>query len=150
MQQLVISDDTSYASSDEVCVISPEKGDNLYDLNKYVDHNECQEILCTLTDYIPTNKLSPYIGELSAKLAHGGKLTIIGTDALEVVHAFKNGRMDILAFNELVYGKRNKVWAFKQSLISLHDVTAIMRTHNLKITQKRISDFTYSVVGERE
>jgi hypothetical protein len=134
----------------EGIVISPEKGDNFFDLDKFLDHNECSEIFFTLTDYVPTSQLSDAIAKLSTKLAHGGKLVISGTDALVVTQAFQNGRINILEFNELVYGKRNKVWAFKQSLVALNDVVAICKANGLKVTQKRLSDFTYSVIGERE
>ncbi len=131
-------------------VVSPEHGDNIYDLDKYADHNECEEVLCELADYVPTAKLQQFITSLTTKLAHKGKLTVIGTDALQVTHAFKNGKIDIIEFNKLVYGERTKVWNFKQSLVSLHDVHAIMKAAGLKIITKRLSDFQYLLVGERE
>lgn len=148
--KLIISTDKEAEIENVVKVVSPEHGDQIYNLDEYVDHNECDDILCELTDYVPTTKLQAFIGAITTKLAHKGKLTIIGTDALQVVHAFKNGRIDVLAFNELVYGKRDKVWNFKQSLVSLHDVHAIMKAAGLKIINKRLSDFQYLVVGERE
>lgn len=134
----------------EGITISPEKGDNFFDLDKFLDHNECSEIFFTLTDYVPTSKLADMVARLTTKLAHGGKLNLTGTDALVVTQSFQNGRINILEFNNLVYGKRDKVWAFKQSLVSLNDVVAIFKANNLKVTQKRLSDFTYSVIGERE
>lgn len=147
--KLLVTENIPDQSTDQL-VISPEKGDNIYDLDKFVDHNECEEITFTLPDYIPTDKLAGVINALANKLAHKGRLTIIGTDALEVTTAYKNGRIDILHFNTLVFGQRDKVWKFKQSLITLSDAVTLMKLQGLKIIQKRLSDFTYSVVGERE
>lgn len=131
-------------------IICPENGDNIYDLNKFVDHNECSEITCNVINYVPTQSLKGYIGELSVKLAHKGKLIILATDAIEVTKAFHLGRIDILTFNSLVYGDRTKVWEFRQSLVSLHDVVELMKLNGLKVLQKRLNEFKFSVIGERE
>lgn len=131
-------------------ILSPEKGDNFQDLDKYVDHNECEDIVFTLTDYIGNSQLAEVIKKLSTKLAHKGKLTIVGSDAIIVSKALYHGSINILKFNELVYGSRDRVWAFKQGLVTLNDIVEILKLQKLKITKKRISDFTYSVTGERE
>lgn len=148
--RLIIDTKTIYTESDTTIVISPERGDNIYDLDKFVDHNSCHYINFVLADYVPTPKFSDYINCLSNKLAHKGQLLVTGTDAISVAGAFHRGQINVLELNRLVYGSRDSVWSFKQNLVSLQDIVDIMKLHKLKIIQKRLSDFTYSVVGERE
>lgn len=130
--------------------VSPMNGDNPTDLDRYVDNNECSEILCDeIINYIPITELYKYFVKLESKLAHNGKLIINSNDSIEIAKLYHNGNIDTLTFNNLIYGTRANTWEFKQSVICLDEAVAIFKNLNLKILSKKISQYNFILVGER-
>lgn len=131
--------------------VSPANGDNPIDLDRYVDNNECQEIICDeIINYIPITELYKYIVKLETKIAHYGKLIINSVDSKEITKLYFNDVIDTLTYNNIVYGTRTNTWEFKQSVICLDEITSIFNSLNLKILSKKINGYNFIIVGERQ
>jgi hypothetical protein len=130
--------------------ISPLNGDNPLFLDKYLDDGECQEIILDgIIDYVPIEHTQQYVTSLAKKLKIGGKLIIIGIDALEVAQSYYNGIINTIQFNKLTFGEKRHTWEFKQGLVQLEELCELLKSLNLKIINKRLYNFKYSITVER-
>lgn len=132
-------------------VISPEVGNNPFQLDAFVDNNECQEIICDeIIHYIDINNLHTFLRHLESKLAHGGKLIITGTDSLELARLYYYGLCDTYSYNKILFGNKSNPWEFKQSVINLKEAEEMLRSINFNILSKKIEGYTFTLVGERK
>ena len=130
--------------------ISPINGENPLFLDRWIDDGECYEIIVDgILDYVPFEQLQNYVTGLSKKLAKNGKLIVVGTDALEIAHSYFSGIIDTPQYNKLVYGEKRHSWEFKQGMLQLEELCELFKSLNLKIINKRLYNFKYSITVER-
>ena len=131
-------------------IISPLDGNSPFDIDKYVDNNEATEIvLDNILGYIPVHNIQPYINKVIGKLAHKGQLIVNDIDALQVVKDYYYGQISIVDFNNLLYGGKTHSWDFKQSCVTLNEISHYINQAGLRTIQKRLPHLHYSIIAER-
>lgn len=131
-------------------LVSPLNGDNPLNLELYVDNGEAEEIVCdNILEYVPIENLGIYLQNLTAKLAHGGKLIITSTDLDLVVQAYIRREINTLDVNQILYGQKTHAWDFKISCVNMFELTEVLKSLGLKIMEKRYHKYNYVVVGVR-
>jgi hypothetical protein len=131
-------------------LISPVFGKNPLRISEYVDDGESSEIICdNILSYCPTEQMLHYITALSKKLVHGGQLTFTGIDALLLCEALIRGEINIINYNELLFGLHQHAWQFKMSAINLYDIEDMCKGLGLKIKEKSINGYNYIIKVER-
>lgn len=131
-------------------LISPLDGKNPIKIDQFVDDGECEEIILEdILDYVPTSQVMNYIKSLSAKLKHGGTLTICGKDIEILSEEFIRGDINIIDFNKLVFGLQNHAWNFKNNFITLNDLNEIFLSLGMKILQRELNGHNFIIKIER-
>lgn len=68
---------------------------------------------------IPIDRLENALSHWYKKLAVGGQLYLVGTDAEMLGHDMANGYVDLASYNQLIYGSQQRQ---NKALYSLHEV----------------------------
>lgn len=131
-------------------IISPLDGKNPFQLDDYLDNNECKEIVVSdVFDCLPYTNHEKYLQHLTSKLAHKGQIIINGVDANEINKAYYNGAMSLDLYNTFLFGSKETSWHMKQSTQNLSTLCSMLQNLGVKIINKRLIDMNYSIVGER-
>lgn len=108
-----------------------------------VDDGEAEEIrvvnILTLYNSIYAEKL---VSHWARKLKHGGKLTVINPDIMDISLAINSGAISLATANQLLYNEQ-------MSCISLTIVEDFFVAAGLNILTKRINDYHFTITGER-
>lgn len=131
-------------------IISPINGENPLEIASLLDDNECDEIVVdNILEFIPFARINEYLSLLVSKLRHGGKLHIHGLDANEVNKAYYGGMITLEQYNNMIFGSKTHAWAFFQSITNIYEITQVLKSAGLKILNKRLPNFHYSISAER-
>ena len=130
--------------------ISPVFGENPLRISEYIDDGEAQElILDDILSYCPTSQILHYLRAVSKKLAHGGQLVVRGLDVLLLSEGLIRGELNIIQYNQLMFGEHNHAWSFKQSALHGYDVLDICEQLGLKNKERSINGFYFTYKFER-
>ncbi len=136
--------------SSDYKVLSPLNGESPFDIDKFADDGECEEIVLEdILSFVPFPNIKLYLQKAASKLAHNGRLIVSGTDVLEVCKEYYFGRIALQHFNELVLGDKSHAWAFKQSGITLFEVRQYLSEIGLQIIQQKLPYLEYSITAKR-
>lgn len=127
----------------ETLYYSPEDftGISLRD-NREVFDGQCEEIYAPLyLDQVQADNLSFFLLLLCAKLEHGGKLIVGGTEIIELTKNIFNYSLNHIQINDLIYSK--------SGLHSLNLVTDILLENNMQILKKQINGLNFLVEAVR-
>lgn len=131
-------------------LISPLKGQNPTKINEFIDDGEATEIIAErILEYVPAEEVMNYVSLLAKKLAHKGQLIITSTDIVILSEKFIRGEINIIDFNKILFGSKTHAWDFKMSAVSLGDINEVATVLNLKVLEKNIDDFTFTIRLER-
>jgi len=83
-----------------------------------------------------------FVQELVKKIRYGGKIIITGSDLYEVSRAAMNRNLTLEQITSLLYGGR-------YSISSIFDMVDMVRELGLKVINKRVDDFKYTIIAER-
>lgn len=135
--------------------VSPTGGENtvlsrIDNLEGIVDEAECTEILAEdVMDFFPASRILDILKYYTSKLRHGGKIIIGGSDFQSVCKCIITKRLDAVEANKILYGTQNSTWEFKSGMISLDDLTDLLRGLGLKIIHKRLNNCKMCVEAVR-
>ncbi len=144
-----------YLTIDQIC---PE-GDpvkvpsDLANLDNLVDHNECMEVLALdCLDYFPLSMRAQLILHWTAKLTHGGAITLSCLDIQEASRLINNGTLvDTVQINRLLFGLVSNTWTIRKSVVPLSDtVSMLMNTNQMDITQIKFNGPFYIITAKRK
>lgn len=131
--------------------ISPALGHDYSKMDQYeIFDAQCEEVLVNgMVDFLPIGEILPVFQHWVAKLRHGAKIKVVGTEADEVARmAF----MNILSgqeFNQLVFGTQQDPWSCKRGLYTIQQVTEILASLGLQIVTKKIEKYTFVIEAKR-
>jgi len=120
-------------------------------LNEFVDDAEATQIILEeALDYIPLKELADFLETTVRKLRHGGKLIVVGTDALAVAKDFSQYKIPIEDFNILLHGGEKEPRQVKTATLTMHGIVNFLRNeYGLRILRQTIDDYTYVVEAQR-
>jgi hypothetical protein len=125
--------------------------DDIFNLDKYVDNSEANEILAyDVIDYIPLDRHEEVIENWVGKIRIGGRIVIGGTDLFEVCKSFSQYKIGSSEANELIHGSQEKPYLIKKLTHTALGMSEHLKNKfNLKIKKKRISGYKMIVEAER-
>lgn len=119
---------------------------NIDNLGLYVDDCEAQEIIALdLIDFVPIQDKENIVRHWLSKLALGGTITIGGNDIGQITKAFTFNQIDLGQTAELLYGSQIP----RSGLVTCAQMRKILEGGGLKVTEARLSNFSYYVKAER-
>lgn len=122
---------------------------SVIDLEMLADDGEIHEIRALdVLEYYPYQDLDTILNEWVSKLAHGGTLTIGGTDIGFTARAINTRDLNQDSILKQLYGEANKA---KKAAYSISYIVAKLKERGLKITIKKLMpDGQFIVTGERQ
>lgn len=136
-------------SIDDYINICSEQGHNIHNLQS-IESASCKEILALdVVDYISAKHIFKVLENWVSKLRHGGKITIGGTDYIELMRAIEMGEINTAEINIIMYGNQESTWQFKIGMYTLPDIVDSLRQLGLKIIKQRLSQFRFEIEAER-
>ena len=123
---------------------------DIYKLDNLLDHNECDEIILNDSlDYLPYGQArQTALQHIMTKLAHGGKLIIMGSDIYEVCRLGHLGQLDVQALNSIVYGIGKK--SFVRPMDNVQMVLSSGQFESEEVKYNSNVPFQYTVVMRRK
>lgn len=120
---------------------------DLSNLDDYVDKAEVTELrVSDVLDFIMPEQLGKVLTYWISLLAHGGKITLDGVDALEVAHALTYGNIDLNQYNALLHGNVPQ----RSISLALPVVVDMLKQQGLRISRKTLNEFRYLVEATRQ
>ncbi len=111
------------------------------------EDSECSEIYAPgILDYIHHSKLEFALRMIVAKLRHGGKLTIGGTDIMEAAKENFRIECNIIEANRVAFGQEDDP---KTGQYSLLFISSLLSQYGLKIITKKLHQHTFLVEAVR-
>lgn len=124
---------------------------DIKNIDNHVENAQATEILADkVLNYVNHSEMVPVLQHYVSKLRHNGKLIVGGTDATEAAKSYLSGRLDTVAFNDLVFGSSQNAWGQKSGLMTLIELAQILEDLGLNITKKRIDETSMFVKGVRQ
>lgn len=119
-------------------------------LDEHCEDAECDELVALdIIDYVPALELDSVLLHWLKKIRHGGSITLGGVDMREVSRAFVAQKISLEDANILFYGAQSAPWQYRKSTLTLQKLIELLESKGLKIVQKRINHFSYSVKAVR-
>jgi len=123
---------------------------DIRDLDPVVNDAECTELIAVdVLDYLKKQDAISVVQSWIKKLRHNGKIVIGITDAYEVCKLFYQQRISLDDFNYLLHGALSDAWDIKLNHMTMEIIEELMKSNGLKITKRRLDDYTSIVEGVR-
>ena len=120
-----------------------------FKLDDVLDNNELEEFLVNDTlDFLPLQARATALNHWMTKIAHGGKLIIMGSDIYEVCRLGHLGQLDVQALNSIVYGIGKK--SFVRPMDNVQMVLSSGQFESEEVKYNSNVPFQYTVVMRRK
>lgn len=120
-------------------------------LDLHVEDSEANEIIAMhVMKHVPFKNIYTLFQHWAKKLRIGGKIVVCDTDASEVCKKYANNDINILQFNELIYGQQTDPSKVINCMITMVDIIGVLENLGLKVTKKRLDGFQMCVEATRE
>lgn len=117
---------------------------DVFKLDPLIDANECSEIiLCDTLDYLHVQARAQALQHVLTRIAHGGKIIIMGNDVYEVSRLVHNGQLDLQQANNIVYGMGRKGFVRPLDNVAVANTTGQFTLDSVKYQP---NGFSYVVI----
>jgi hypothetical protein len=124
---------------------------NDIELSEIVDLGEATEIRAiNILEQYPGTMSDKIVKSWVEKLSRKGQITIGFTDIIEVSKGLISRILSIDDANDLIHGRQNEPWEFKQSSFHVNQLAEFLKSLNLKILLKRVVKYRGIIIGERQ
>lgn len=136
-------------TSDQSFSAKKEAGD-VFNLDGLAENGEVDEIVANdVIDFVDLQHKANTLANYVQKLAYGGKLIIGGIDGYEVAKSYSQYAINDDQFVALMYGDPYFPFGSRRGVLNLEWMINQLQQWGLKIINKRIHNFRYTVVAER-
>jgi len=123
---------------------------DIANLDPLVDNASCTDIVArNVLEYVPHNELVSVLNHWISKLRHGGKLTINTTDLRSIAKAVVRDALEPSDYLNLLYGQQRNAFDIKRSILTASTLSALLESANLKIVNKAMDAYEFSITAER-
>lgn len=123
---------------------------DLTNLDGLVSDAEADEITVNgVIGYIPLKKVMSTIQNWSNKICRGGKITIIDVDAMKVCRDFSDFKIDIDAFNGILFGDQNEDSMVRYNCLAMDGLCNHLTSLGYKIIRKNIDNYAFVIEGQK-
>ncbi len=123
---------------------------DIRNIDDIVSNSECKELVAIdVLDFLEWSESRHVLAHWISKLRHGGKITVGGTDILEVCRLFYKQAIDLKTLNSLIHGEFSQAWDVKMGHSTMEDLKTFLESQGIRVTKQRIKGFKMIVEGER-
>lgn len=123
---------------------------DIANLDPLVDNASCTDIVArNVLEYVPHPEIVNILNHWISKLRHGGKLTIVTTDLRSIAKSIIRDALEPSDYLSLLYGEQRNAFDIKRSILTLGTLSALLESAQLKITNKSMDSFEFSITAER-
>jgi len=123
---------------------------DIANLDSLVDAASCTDIVArNVLEYVPHPDLLPVLNHWISKLRHGGKITINTTDLRSIAKAVARDALEPSEYLELLYGRQRDAFDIKRSILTPSTLSALLESASLRVINKSIDSYEFSITAER-
>lgn len=123
---------------------------DIFNLDWIADNSECDEIVAkNVLEYYPTDQNANILTAWMKKIKRGGRFIFEQLDLDAVCEAYYRGDINFVTMRELLFGKQDKSWNTKKSILNMHSIISFLEGSGFSIKQKRFENLSFCIVATR-